>query len=359
MAEQVLTADSDAVDVWADVIGQPEAVSSLRAAVANPVHAYLFLGPPGTGKKAAAGVFAGELLAAADPDHAERHRTLATRFAHPDLQVVTPTGSEFRIGDSKRLVVEASRSPVEGRRKIVMAERFHDANANAMPVLLKVAEEPPATTIFVFLADHLRPEQVTVASRCTTIEFRDIPHHVIAAALVADGIDPAAAERSAEGSGGSLRRARLLSTDERLQIRRDAWWSIPDRLDGTGAAVAVIVEELRTMIDDSMAPLKKIHAAELEALAEREERYGTRGSGRKDLEAHHKRVERKHRADELVFGFATLSRRYSAGLATADDAATGRIADAHARITRSSSMLSRSPMEMIFLQSLLLDMPQR
>jgi len=359
VAEQVLTANSDAVDVWAAVIGQPAAVSSLRAAVANPVHAYLFLGPPGTGKKAAAGIFAGELLAAADPDHAERHRSLAARFEHPDLQVVAPTGSEFRVEDSKRLVVEANRSPVEGRRKIVLAERFHDANPNAMPVLLKVAEEPPASTIFVFLADHLRPEQVTVASRCTTVEFRDIAHDVIAAALVAEGIDSAAAERAAEASGGSLRRARVLSTDERLQIRRDAWWSIPDRLDGTGAAVGVIVDELRTMIDDSMAQLKKIHAAEIEALAEHEERYGTRGSGRKDLEAHHRRVERKHRTDELVFGFATLSRRYSAELADADAAATRRIADAQAKINRSSSMLSRSPMEMILLQSLLLDMPQR
>jgi len=354
-----LSTDSEIVDVWDAVIGQPGAVASLRAAVSNPVHAYLFLGPAGTGKMAAAAVFAGELLAAADPDHAERHRSLAAKLAHPDLHVVTPTGSEFRVEDSKRLVAEASRSPVEGRRKIVMAERFHDANPNAMPVLLKVAEEPPASTIFVFLADHLQPEQVTVASRCTTIEFRAITESVITEALVAGGTDPLVAERAAGASGGSMRRALLLSSDKALLGRRDAWWSIPDRLDGTGAAVAVIVEELRTMIDDSMTYLKKEHVAELEALDEHEKRYGTRGSGRKDLEAHHRRLDRRHRADELVFGFATLSRRYAGELADADAVAVKQIADAQAKLTRASSMLSRSPSELIFMQALLLEMPRR
>ena len=113
------------------------------------------------------------------------------------------------------------------------------------------------------------------------------------------------------------------------------------------------------MIDESLEPRRRVHATELDALAEREELYGTRGSGRKNLEAHHRRVERSHRADELTFGFATLSRRYSSELAAADAAATARIADALERITRASSMLSRSPMEALLLQSLLLDMPQR
>jgi len=359
VAGSILSTDSEDIDVWAAVIGQPGAVASLRAAVFSPVHAYLFLGPAGTGKMTAAGVFAGELLAAADPDRGARHRSLAAKLAHPDLHVVTPTGSDFRVEDSKRLVAEASRSPVEGRRKIVLAERFHDANPKAMPVLLKVAEEPPASTIFVFLADHLQPEQVTVASRCTIIEFRAIPENVITDALVADGTDPLVAERAAEASGGSFRRARLLSTDKALLGRRDAWWSIPDRLDGTGAAVAVLVEELRTMIDDSMTHLKKEHLAELEILDEHEKRYGTRGSGRKDLEAHHKRLDRRHRADELIFGFATLSRRYAGELASADAVTTNRVAEAQAKLTRASSMLTRSPGEMILLQALLLDMPRR
>jgi len=345
------------LDPWAAVIGQPNVVRSLTAAVENPVHAYLFLGPAGTGKLAAAAAFAGELLAAGDPGNAGRHRSLAARLAHPDVRVVTPTGSLFRIEESKQMVAEASRSPVEGRRKIVIAERFHDANAGAMPVLLKVAEEPPGSTIFVFLADRVEPEQVTVASRCTTIEFRAIPEVEIADALISDGVDPQMAARAAEAAAGSFDRARLLSTDERLMTRRDAWWSIPDRLDGSGAAVVVIVEELRSMIDESMSALRAVNEAEMKALEEKEEMYGTRGSGRKDLESHHKRVERRHRNDELVFGFATLARRYRNSLEAADARGTRRIADAIERLGRADAALVRAPIEKLLLEALLLDMP--
>jgi len=353
-----VSVDPTAIDRWEAVIGQPSAVASLRAAVSSPVHAYLFMGPSGTGKLTAAAVFAGELLAEADPENADRHRSLAARFAHPDLHLIKPTGKDFRLEDSQRMVSEASRSPVEGHRKIVVAERFHDARAEAMPILLKVAEEPPDSTIFVFLADRVRPEQITVASRCTTIEFRAVPEGAIVGALTADGIEAAVAERAAEASGGSMRRARRLATDDRLLARREAWWSVPDRLDGTGAAVAVMVEELRSMIDDSLAPLRKIHAAEIEALEEREERYGTRGSGRKDLESHHRRVERGHRADELVFGLATLSRRYATHIAGADAATIERLAEAQSKLARASTALARNPLESLLLQDLLLDMPR-
>jgi len=344
-------------DPWTALIGQPNVVRSLRAAVDNPVHAYLFLGPAGTGKLTAAGVFAGELLAAIDPTRADRHRSLAARLAHPDVRVVTPTGSLFRIEESRRLIAEASRSPVEGGRTIVIAERFHDANAGAMPVLLKIAEEPPGSTIFVFLADRVDPQQVTVASRCTTIEFRAIPEAEITDALSSEGVDPQMAARAAEAAAGSLTRARLLSTDERLMARRDAWWSIPDRLDGTGAAVVVTVQELRSMIDDSMSALKLVHTNEMKALEEQEERYGVRGSGRKDLESHHKRIERRHRNDELAFGFATLARRYRESLADADAPGTRRIADAVGRLGRANGALVRTPAEALLLEALLLDMP--
>ncbi len=346
-----------ATDPWTAVIGQPEVTQSLRAAVSSPVHAYMFLGPAGTGKKLAAGVFAGELLAESDPDNADRHRSLATRFVHPDVRLVTPTGSEFRLEESQRLVAEASRSPMEGTRKVVIAERFHDANSKAMPVLLKVAEEPPDSTIFIFLADRLAPEQVTVASRCTRIEFGSIHVDQIVAALVADGVDAEVAARSAEASGGNLARARVLSTDQRLMTRRDAWWSAPDRVDDTGASVAVVVEEIRGLIDDSMASLKAIHSAELEVLDEHEKQYGTRGSGRRDLEAHHRRVQRSHRNDELVFGFATLARRYREEIESADPPRARRLAEAVDRLGSATKSLDRSPNESLMLLALLLDLP--
>ena len=342
-------------DPWAGVVGQDDAVARLRAAVHNPVHAYLFVGPNGVGKRLAAGVFAGELLAAADPDGAARHRELARRLEHPDVRVVTPTGAQFRVDESKQLVAAATRSPVEGDRKVVVAERFHDANANAMPPLQKVAEEPPDSTVFVFLDDEVLPEHVTVASRCTRIDFGPLTPGAITEALVAERVDAEVAARAAAAAGGSIERARVLATDERLMARHDAWASIPDRLDGTGAAVAVLVDEVRGMIDEAMEPLARAHADELEALAAREEQYGTRGSGRADLEAHHRRVQRAFRTEELRFGLATLAGRYREVVASGDPR-TGPL-DAVDRLRDTLGALERNPNEALLLQALMLDLP--
>ena len=83
---------------WESLIGQAEAARRLRAAVSSPVHAYLFVGPRGVGKRQAAQIFAGELLADADPDGASRHRRLASKSTHADIVVFAPSGNNLRLG---------------------------------------------------------------------------------------------------------------------------------------------------------------------------------------------------------------------------------------------------------------------
>ena len=142
---------------WDLVVGQQEAVRRLEAAVTAPVHAYLFVGPGGAGKRRAATVFAGELLAAVDPDNAERHRRLAVDESHADVHMLDPVGNNLRRDEeAEPLIVQASRSPVEGKRKVLIVNRFHTATAAAAASLLKTIEEPPATSIFVLLAEDGR-----------------------------------------------------------------------------------------------------------------------------------------------------------------------------------------------------------
>lgn len=346
------------VDPWARIVGQPDLVRRLRAAVASPVHAYLLVGPRGAGKRTAARVFAGELVAAADdPARAERHRRLAWREEHPDIHVLDPEGTQLRRDEeAEPLVVAASRSPVEGRRKVLVVDRFHTATPAAAALLLKTVEEPPPTTIFVLCAEEVPPEHVTIASRCTTFAVPPVPAPLVADALVAEGLaDPQRAEVIAAAALGNLARARLLATDPRLAVRRDAWWSIPDRLDGTGAAVAVLVDELRGLIDESLELVAARHAAEREALDEREERFGTRGSGRRDLEARHRREVRQARTEELRFGLAVLARRYREALVV--DPGSAPAAAAVDRIRRAAAALVRNPNEALWLQALLCDLP--
>ena len=159
----------------------------------------------------------------------------------------------------------------------------------------------------------------------------------------------------AAAANGSVLRARDLVADERLAARRDAWWSVPDRLDGSGSAVASIVEELRELIDDANAGTVDRQRVELDQLDEREEHLGTRGSGRRDLEARHRRELRQFRTDELRFGLATLANRYREAVMAGDERPGVLDATGHIRETHES--LQRNPNEALALQALLLGLP--
>jgi DNA polymerase-3 subunit delta' len=341
---------------WDDIVGQTRAVDQLRASAPSPSHAYLFVGPRGAGKRAAARAFAGDVLAAgSEGEAAERHRRLAGAEQHPDLVLVVPEGRSLRRTEADVIITEGFRSPVEGRRKVIVVDRFHSAEPEAAASLLKTIEEPPATAVFVLLAEEVPPEHVTIASRCIRIDFPGVAAPAIAEHLVASGVDPAAAEEIAAASGGSVDRARLLASDESFAARRRAWLDVPDQLDGTGAMVARQVAGLRALIDDALVPLDRRQADEVAALAAFEEEYGTRGSGRKTIEERHKREVRLLREDELRLGLATLAGRYRDELVTTAEPAP--IVAACERITAAAEALIRNPNEALLLESLFLDLP--
>ena len=364
-------AETASADPWSAVVGQPQAVAALTAAVASPVHAYLLVGPRGSGKRAAAAAFAGELIAAADrrtgsdPVRSARHRRLAARQEHPDVFVLSPAGPSLRREEEvSQLIVEASRTPVEGSRKVLVVDRFHTATPAAAAALLKPVEEPARSMVWVLLAEQVLPEHLTIASRCTRVDLGPVPDTEIARVLVSEGL--VAADRAplvAAAAAGNVHRARVLATDERVAARREAWREVPDRLDGTGAAVALLVAELRAMIDEAGGALTERHRAEIVALEQREEHFGVRGSGRGAIEAQHKREHRQFRTDEIRFGLATLGARYRDEMTSVpgDGAAANRRATAAMRavdrLRATAESLIRSPNEALALQALLLDLP--
>src|SRR5690606_36383673 len=211
----------------------------------------------------------------------ERHVRLALAGQHPDLRTVEPEGNTFRKSDAERVVRAATLAPIEGRRKVVVADGCQDMEDEAAGYLLKTVEEPPASTVFVLLATELVPELVTIASRCVRIELAPLPTELVAERLVAEGVDPDRAATAAAAAGGDLDRARTLATDERLALRHAAWREVPYRLDGTGHTAATVVAELQSMIGEALGPLQQRQAAELAALEEQIEQYGLRGSGRR------------------------------------------------------------------------------
>src|SRR5262249_18567363 len=119
-----------------------------------PSHAYLFHGPPGAGKRAAARAFASALLAegVADPDGARARVAHGTR---PDLTWVVPTGAtEMRVSDiDEPVVAAATRTPFEARRRVFVIEGADLMNDNAANRMLKTLEEPPPFVHIVLLTD--------------------------------------------------------------------------------------------------------------------------------------------------------------------------------------------------------------
>jgi hypothetical protein len=158
-------------------------------------------------------------------------------------------------------------------------------------------------------------------------------------------------------ASGRLDRARLLANDPGFGARREAWRSVPGRLDGTGATVAVVAYDLAEVLGSAgVAALEARQAVERAELEERVERTGERGAGRKVLADRHKRELRRLRHDELRFGLATLAGVYGDALANGAGDARGCI-DAIAAIQAAAEAMIRNPTEALLLQDLLLRLP--
>jgi len=343
-------------DVFAGVVGQDQAVERLQASAIHPVHAYLFVGPAGSGKRQAARSFAA-LLIGKSAAESERNTRLALAGGHPDVREVARIGASITKPQAMEIVQAASLAPVEGNRKVLILDEFHLVAPEAAAVLLKTIEEPPPSTVFVVLADQVPPDLVTIASRCVRIEFRSLSEEIIESALVSEGVDAVAATAAAAASGGDLDRARLLAKDKGLADRRAAFASVPAELDGTGAQVVSIVANLLERIEAAGEPLKQRHATELLALEERIKASGERGAGRKGVEDRHKREARRHRADELRSGLTVMAGSYRDALVAGGAHHPPALIEAVAEIHRAIETIDRNPNEPLLLQAMLLKLP--
>ncbi len=334
------------------VIGQDAAVAQLRAAARAPVHAYLLVGPAGTGKREAALSFGAQLVCERGGCGECNDCLRAVAGLHPDVRHIAREGARMLVDEAKTVERIATMAPLEARRKLIVLEDLHLIEG-AAPALLKIIEEPPATTVFAVLAEHVPEELVTIASRCVTLTFCPVADEVLIAALESEGIDPNAARAAVGVAAGRVDRARLLASDPGLLARLDAWRTVPARLDGTGSVVATLVDELRALVDGVEKDLLRARqAAEMSELHEREQAYGLRGSGRADLETRQRRERRRLRTDELRLGLATLASGYREQL-TGSPAQARAALDAIAVIGEAGEGLVRNPGELLLLQGLL------
>jgi len=300
--------------MWDGLVGQERAVEALQRAAARPTHAYLVVGPDGSGVEDAARAFAAALVGASGDGRAEG---LVRRGIHPDVVEFAPNGPTYRVKEDvrERILPEAMRAPVESSRKVLLlfeAERLRGNQHEPANAMLKTLEEPPERTVIVLVTgapDELLP---TIRSRCQRVDLQAVTAGTIAAALERDGVEPAAAAVAAGLGGGQLARARALAGP--LAGLRTAFAGAPARVDGTGGTAATLADELGAAVDAVAASVAGRHRDELEEFDADMERHGYSDRDaqrlRRRVEERQKREDRRTRIDLLLEGVTAIETVY-------------------------------------------------
>jgi DNA polymerase III subunit delta' len=279
---------------------QPRAALALTAALASPGHAYLFRGPRGSGKAAAARAFAAELLAdgAADPDDARR-RALLDPSPHPDLVWLRPPGAQHLVEDVRESVIRAaSLSPAEGRRRVFVIEEAEDLRDESQNALLKTLEEPAPFAHLILICSE--PEQLaeTILSRCAPVEFGPLSPDAVLEALGAGGESDAAARLS----GGDVELARLLTSDRGAALRTTAEEAA--RAPRSGSSVPEPWRGLLTAASEAGELAGAEEEGRLLEEAEATARRGRKGKLTREAIEQVRRTERRARTQTLDLGLA-------------------------------------------------------
>lgn len=238
--------------VFVDVVGQSEAVTTLRDAVAAAhgdhsvppsamTHAWLFTGPPGSGRSVAARAFAAALEC---PDrgcgHCSHCRTVM-HGTHADVRSVVPEGLTISVREMRAVVQVAARRPVTGPWQVVLIEDADRLTEGASNALLKAVEEPPPHTVFLLCAPSTHPDDVsvTIRSRCRVLALRIPSASAIAEVLVRrDGIESGTADWAASVAAGHVGRARRLARDPEARTQRQRILAVPGAVRSLGAVFA-------------------------------------------------------------------------------------------------------------------------
>lgn len=305
---------------FAGVVGQDRALETLERAAARPAHAYLLVGPRGSGVEEAARGFAAMLIGVSDD---ERGLRLVRRGVHPDVVEFEPAGASYRVREDvrERILPEAARAPIEAERKVLIlfeAERLRGNQNESANAMLKTLEEPPARTVVLLVtsvADDLLP---TIRSRCQRIDFAPLSDGAVQAALERHGVPAAEAERAAAHAGGQL--ARAMAFVGPLRELREAFASVPARVDGHGATALALAQELDAAVEEAAATVADRQRGELDAFDAEMERLGYADREaqrlRRRVEERHRREARRTRIDLLLEGVTAIESVYRDVLAS-------------------------------------------
>lgn len=262
------------MSVWDDLQGQEPVVDQLRrgAAQATPNHAWLFTGPPGSGRSNAARAFAAALLCdRQDPALRGCGECKACRTAlagsHADVTSVTTEKVTISIDEARELVRKAQDKPSTGRWRVIIVEDADRMQERSTNVLLKAIEEPPPRTIWLLCAPSPGDVLVTIRSRCRAVSLRLPPVEDVADLLIRrDGIDPEVARAAARAAQSHIGIAKRLATDEGARSRRESIVRLPLSLRNVSGAMKAAADLVALAEAEAASSFEQRDAAERQSL---------------------------------------------------------------------------------------------
>lgn len=330
--------------VWDDLVGQEKVSEQLEAAARDAdalvtavatdtqlpeasrmTHAWLFTGPPGSGRSTAARAFAAALQCVS-PDRALGgvpgcgfcdgcHTSLIG--THSDVEIVRTDLLSIGVKETRDLVRRAQMSPAVGRWQVIVLEDADRLTEGAGNVLLKAVEEPAPRTVWLLCAPSIEDVLPTIRSRCRHLTLRTPPVAAVADILVRrDGIEPEVAAVAARATQGHVGRARRLATDPSARERRAAVLRLPLRIDDIGGCLKAAQELIDAASEDAKQMAEETDVKETDEL---KAALGASQGGRmprgtagvmKELEDKQKRRRTRTQRDSLDLALIDLTAFY-------------------------------------------------
>lgn len=221
------------MSVFDQLVGQESAAQVLlEAAAASRAQggggsvmsqAWLFTGPPGSGRSLAARMFAAALECTGEvPGCGECHECRTVMAGtHPDVVHLGTTGSVITIEETRSLVAQSFTSPGAGRMRVMILEDADRMPERTTNVLLKAIEEPPAFTVWILCTPAPGDVLPTIRSRCRHLRLRVPPADAVAGLLAGEGYEYAQALDAAHAALSHVGIARALLADEQVRSERE------------------------------------------------------------------------------------------------------------------------------------------
>ncbi len=248
------------MSVYTDLVGQEHIVEILQKAVAatrtedldreissqEMTHAWVFTGPPGSGRSSAAIAFAQALICSNNGCGTCNACRSAVNGTHPDVEIIRTEGLSIKIDEVRELLTRVAWAPSMGGWRVVVMEDADRLTESAANALLKAIEEPGNRTVWLLCAPTLHDVLPTIRSRCRHLQLVTPSNYAVAQVLQnRDGISPQMADFAARVSQGHIGRARYLATNESVRNTRTTIMKLPLTLKGISSAFSAA----QTLID--------------------------------------------------------------------------------------------------------------